>query len=92
LECLTERMNLESGDHREQVFWIVCRIMSTTALPPDCFRFGFDWLRSNVSPTIGPAAKYSIVDFATPLSDRGQWEGAELLSFIKYSDFSGKLC
>src|SRR5215813_946283 len=37
LESLIYRMNLESGDHREQLFWILCRILLIPSLPRACF-------------------------------------------------------
>jgi hypothetical protein len=83
LERLAARMCEGSSDEREQVFWIVCRVLLSPSIPENCFNFGLDWLRLNASGTIAATAKYQVIDFAAQLSSAHRHEACELVLLVQ---------
>jgi hypothetical protein len=79
LNSLVSRLGRGVAEEQEQAFWIVCRSLLSPSIQPNCFDFGLEWLRTNVSKTISPASKYNIVDFAAQLPILRRREAAELV-------------
>ena len=83
LEVLVNRMTAGSSDERDQVYWIVTRSLLSSVIPPDCLSFGLDWLCSNASGSITPAAKYNVIDFAVQLPAAHRKETGKLIILIQ---------
>jgi hypothetical protein len=67
LRIVVERMSDTSPEEREQLFWLVCRVLLSSPLDEDVRAFGQTWLQSHASNSIPDGAKYSVVEFATRL-------------------------
>ena len=83
LKNLTQRMSTGPAEEREQVFWIVCRSLLSPSIPADTREFGWSWLRSNISSSIAPAAKYNVVDFAAQLPADKREDAANLILSVQ---------
>jgi len=82
-ELLVNRMCAGMPDEREQVYWIVTRSLLSPIIPADCLNYGLIWLRSNVSGSIAPPAKYNIIDFAVQISAARRKEAGELVLLVQ---------
>jgi hypothetical protein len=83
LRDLTQRMSTGNAEEREQVFWIVSRSLLSPSIPTDTREFGWNWLRSNVSSSIAPGAKYNVVDFAAQLPADKREDAANLILSVQ---------
>lgn len=67
LRVVVERMSDTSPEEREQLFWLVCRVLLSPSLHEDARAFGRTWLHSHATNSIPDNAKYNVVEFATRL-------------------------
>lgn len=80
---LIGRMCAGSSDEKEQVFWIVCRVLLSPTISEDCFNFGLEWLRTSASDALTPVAKFNLIDFAARLPAIHQKKAADLVLSVQ---------
>jgi hypothetical protein len=83
LQALVSRMCAGTSDEKEQVFWIVCRVLLSPTIPEDCFNFGLEWVRTTASGALAGTAKYNVIDFAVQLPVAHQKEAIELILSVQ---------
>lgn len=83
LEVLIARMSRGAADEREQVFWIVSRVLLSPEIPGDFFTLGLTWLLTHVSGSISPTAKFNAVDFAARLPRAHRKSAAQLIILLQ---------
>lgn len=83
LVALTSRISGGTPEEREQGFGIICRVLLSPLIPPDCFDFGMAWLKANVSSSLSPVPKYHIIDFAAQVRPRCRSGAAELVLSVQ---------
>lgn len=79
LHALLEQFQLKTPEEQNEEYWIICRSLLVTSLPPECFDIGLIWLRANASPALPPEAKYNVVDFVTQLVSSGRVDVLDLI-------------
>ena len=83
LASLVDRLGHGSVEEREQALWITCKSLLTPVITSDCFDFGMNWLKENVSASLSPTAKHHIVEFAVHLSPARCKEVSALVLLIQ---------
>jgi hypothetical protein len=83
LELLTTRMAGGSTEEQNEVVGLICKVLLSPTLSPECRKYCWRWLRANVSKKIGPVAKYNVVDMAARMPKDAYKDAAELILQIE---------
>ncbi len=77
--ALTSRISAGTKEERDQGFGIICRVLLSPVISSDCFDIGMAWLQANVSSSLSPASKYSVIEFAAQVRPPGRSDAAALI-------------
>lgn len=69
MEALEARSQTATVDEKQEILWIVAKILQIPSLSIECFDCGIQWLQGNVSADISSLAKFHVINLAVQIKD-----------------------
>ncbi len=83
LRLVVERMSGTTAAEREQLFWLLGRVLLSPSLPEDARSFGRSWLHDHAGSSIPDGAKYNVIEYASRLAADQHQEAVDLVLAVQ---------